>query len=661
MLVALVVPLGLYVLSGLAAAVLDDRSLAEVACFEPGRIESLSPLRLGVAAGMALGGVAFLFVVPGLLGTLAFMRWPQTRATAYTWSLAANSGALMLLCLALRHTVGIHRTGLAVAWLGWTAVWFVVGYRPGESWADLRGVGKRYGAALGVGLLAVAAAIVVFFPEQFVQCFNEDGTETYELARSLRQNLLPYWELETWDWEESGPMGTAVVNPSLVNSYWTCALQVLLGPTAGPGLELATRLPYWIWWSAIFAVGCRLLRAEGRSWFAAVPLALTMFLSAELFTFYVGYNAYMADLANPGVPDALFTLLLLLALDCLLRRDRWGWCAAMTMATAVLYAGPVLMVLTLAAAWIWQPIPRREVFRWGLRGGGLLLLLAAFYLAWGWWYGSLAYWIDTLDIEYVNDYLATAPRWKSAPLFAAYFVLGCGGVAAIGLWTAFRQDPWQRTAATTVLAYLAVVLGSGFKNLHYLGPLLPIPVILFLLCDAGRQPVAYRRRCWLCTGSTMLCIALCWPAARATFTLNRELGQQTTITADSYTTAVSWTRLRYAMRQQGVISWDCDQHTWAAYARWDAVAAPDCLRPFVLTEGGPPTPEYQLLASWPAGAGRAAARLYVSNPWRGEWLATQRPLMPLDRYPIVLRPLADGPFSPHNNTLEDVQRLRWPW
>ncbi len=38
---------------------------------------------------------------------------------------------------------------------------------------------------------------------------------------------------------------------------------------------------------------------------------MALLLTSQWYTFYVGYYPYMADPANPGVPDALFTLLLL--------------------------------------------------------------------------------------------------------------------------------------------------------------------------------------------------------------------------------------------------------------------------------------------------------------------------------------------------------------
>ena len=61
-----------------------------------------------------------------------------------------------------------------------------------------------------------------------------------------------------------------------------------------------------------------------------------MLLAAVNFTFYVGYDRYMSDIGNPGVTDALFTLLLMMSYDSLARgpvghgpsRCSWPpWCS----------------------------------------------------------------------------------------------------------------------------------------------------------------------------------------------------------------------------------------------------------------------------------------------------------------------------------------------
>ena len=635
-------------------------------------------VRFGSESLTAAGAIAFLFVVPGLLGVMAFQRSHRTRVTAHVWSLAANSLALVLIGVLLRQTVGFHRASFAAAWLVWSVLLFAAAWRPGQSLAALGRLLSLYGAAMAIGLVAIAASVALLFPEQFLQCFNEDGTETYQLARSLREHSLPHWELETWDPIPGGRMGTVVVNPSLVNSYWTCALQTLMGDG-----EAATRLPYWVWWAGIFIVSFRQIRrGRGTRW-AAVPLALLMMLVAVLFTFYVGYNPYMADIANPGVTDALFTLLLMMSVDCLRAKAPWAWAVAILLASLVLYSGPVLLVLTLVAAWWWKPIERKAVLRWGLLATGLMASATAFYLAWGWCDGSLRYWLDTLDMEYVQHYMADVPRWKSGPLFAGYFLLGSGGIAVLGLLGALRRDAWQQTVATITLLYLLIVLGSGFKNLHWLAPVWPIPLVLFLMPGRPKQLVAEKRgqspfagtaQRVLCTNgdcplssvpsrwktiaatcSLLVCLALCWPKARWTFTLNRELGERTTIATDDDLTAATWARVRLVLRSEGLQSWDCDPWTWVDYAQRDA--RPKQPSPLFLTDGGPPSPDYRLLASRRVEGTATVARLYVRNgPW-ADWLASRHPLEPLDRYPWVLRPLAAGLYSPHQNTLEDVRRL----
>ena len=485
-----------YICAATSAAAIDGRALADVVCFEPGELPSLSLARLALAAAMTVGAVGTLFVAPGLLAAALFRRWPRTSRCAGVWSFAANSAALPLIFFLLRNTVGVDRLEFAAAWLLWTAALLLTKMRldkrrAGQVLTGGQGLGGVFPRKMtpGAVLLALAvmlAAVVALFPEQFRQCFNEDGTETRQLALSLRQHLLPYWELETRKPLPGGRLGTVVVNPSLVNSYWTSGLQLLLGDN-----ELPTRLPYWIWWFASFLVMLRMIRPRRQAWRAALPLSLLIVLVAVLFTFYVGYNPYMADIANPGVTDALFIFCMFLAFDSLRRRARWAWTVSMLLATLVLYAAPVMLAVMLPAMWFWKPIPRRETIRWGLTIGGALAAVAVFYVVWGWREGTLPVWVNTFDIEYLQNYLSEVPRRLSIPLFFGYFLLGCGGIAALGLIEAFRRDAWQRTVATTAILYLAIALNSGFKNLHFLAPLLLIPMLLFLM--PGARPANGRR------------------------------------------------------------------------------------------------------------------------------------------------------------------------
>ena len=441
-----------------------------------------------------------LWATPWLAGTLALLRIPSRRRAAHAWSLALNSAALALICCLLRGSVGVGRESLLIAWLFWTAVLLLLRRRSPPGGVDLRAAVRRLGPATVVALLAVAAGIALFHREHFLQCFNGDGTEFHDLARSLRLHLVPYWEIEPAD-----RVGVFVANPTIINSYWTLALQVLLG-----GGELATRLPYWAWQLAALLLCCRMFEeGDGRGrWLPPAAIAALVLLTTLWHTFYVGYDPYMADLANPGVPDMMFTLLILLALDCLRRRDAAGWGAMAVCASLLFYAGVVMLALMTVAALVWRPLPRRNVLIAAAGAFAAVAVVAGLYLLWGWRNDCLDAWRQSFQIEWFGKYFAPLPRGAVSLLYAGYLLLGCGGVAALGLFLPFlprrrkadAATAWDRTVATTAILYLFLIFASGMKNLHYLCPLLPLPLILWLRSarseprrgggGAGGRPVA---------------------------------------------------------------------------------------------------------------------------------------------------------------------------
>ena len=85
--------------------------------------------RAGGVALAAAAAVVMLFVVPMILGTMAFCRFPATRATAPVWGMAINSMALVMVCLLLRQTIGIGRIALVVAWQTWTLALLLAAWR----------------------------------------------------------------------------------------------------------------------------------------------------------------------------------------------------------------------------------------------------------------------------------------------------------------------------------------------------------------------------------------------------------------------------------------------------------------------------------------------------------------------------------------------------
>ncbi len=604
------------------------------------------------AVTTSAGAVLTVFAVPWLLGAIALGRLARRRSTAGAWSLAVNSIALILLCLVLRNTVGIDRVSFLVAWLAWTGVLCWASGPAAKTahriaWMGRRVAWKAWSVNISIGLAAAVAGIALFGREQFLQCFNGDGTEAYELARSLRYHLLPYWEIEPVE-----RFGTPIVYPALICSYWNFALQLLLAQS-----EVATRLSYWVWWLGVFAVALHMTGDRdappdrSRNWRAALTLALAGLLWCLWYTFYGGHYPYMADLACPGIPDALFTLLLLLALDCLRQEDLTGWAVMMTLASLVIYAGVVMLVLTAMAALLWRPVPRGRMLRAALGGMGLLSAVACFYLAWGWREGSLAAWRATLQEEYFADFFAPAGPSGSRLWFACYFLLGCGVTAAIGLVLPFlrraqadpgnREIAWERTVATVTLLYLLIVLRSEARNLHYLGPLLPIPVVLWLRSGQKATHRFQLSAAWAVPSSAavglLACIYLCWPVSRPVFTLNRQLGALTTFQTDSYPQACRWSKLIHPLYQRGLISWMVGPQTWLGYS--ELAARPASRRPLLVTRGPPPSADYRPLFFEPS----RNVTLYCRDARWADWLKEQRPVAGPDRCGWILQAAAISP------------------
>jgi len=645
--------------AGLAvAAALDGQPWQDVACFDPAEGYG-SVVRM--AAGMLMGGGAAvsLLLAPWLLGVLAFRRRPGFRAMSHLWSLAISCCVLVLLCVALRYFGAVTRAGLFGAWIAWTAALAVAAGRHAAVLADLHDLVRRWGPGLSVGLATIAVAMVVFHREQFLQSFNGDGTEYDLLARSVREHFLPRFEQEP-----DGAWGIYAVNPAVVNSYWTMSFQALLGRG-----ELAARLPCWLWWFGIFAASFRMVRSDalGRTLWSALALALLVLLMIVWYTFYCGYDPYMSDLACPGVPDALFTLLVLLALDSLRVGDAAGWVAAMLLASMIFYAGPVMFALMAMAGVAWQPLARRRMVGASLAGAAVLVALLLLYLTLGWIDGSLGHWMAVIRMEWLDKYFAARPLWREGAWFLGYFLLGCGGVPVLGLLVGLRrqaptqQRAWQRTAATVVVLYLLIILGCGQKNLHYLGALLPIPLLLWLEPGTGPteglSPFPRRRPSQVPRGrlrtaalqetrprwtelaaiaSLAVCLVLSWPAARPVFMLNRELGAITTFQTDDFREACLWARICGALYEQGHLGWQIGQHTWAAYA--ECTARPAAPRPLLVTAGARPSTQYTLVFQSPEGV-----KLFCRDPQWLRWAAEQQPAAGPQRFPWTLQPIAIAP------------------
>lgn len=623
------IPAAMYLLAAWALAKTTGQTdYWSTACFDPRTAGEISITHLTALVLMAAGATLFLFGTPAVLGLLTFRSRTRFRSTAHVWSFALNSLALFLLCLVLRPTVGIDRLSFFVGWLVWSIGLAIVVCRSGESLPELASLWQRHRKAVGMSITTIIAGVLLFSSEQFLQCFNGDGVESFELARSLRQHVLPTWEIEPID-----RFGAVIVNPALINSYWTVGLQVLLGDH-----ELATRISYWVYWLGILLACFRLIKHFGNvTWGTATVMSLSVLLVTLWNTFYVGYNPYMADLANPGVPDALFTLCLLLSLDALLQKDCAAYIVATVLGSLVLYAGPVMFVLTGIAALFWRPMERTRLLKAGIMGATALAGIAGSYVLWGWSEGLLEGWRATLQGEYIVDFFAPYPRLYANGIYTGYFVLGCGGLPAVAVIRALFRSSWEQTVATVILCYLTIVLCSASKNLHYLVPLLPPTVMLWCIGQTRDKMHRSWQTSVVAIISMAVCLALCWPRSRPVFTLNRDLGALTTFQTDNYQEACRWSDV-VLLYDLNVASWPASNHVWVAYSKLEAT--PTERRPILLTTKAVP-PGYHLRAGSETGGLKLCIDI-VNTDWL-RWTMSRQPETGLERFPWIFQPIAVRP------------------
>ncbi len=408
-------------------------------------------------------------------------------------------------------------------------------------------------------------------------------------------------------------------------------MQLLLGEG-----EFATRLPFWIYWLGVFWTLCRMRQRVGPlTWGSLVAFGLGILLIAQWYTFYVGYDPYMSDLANPGVPDALFTLLLTLSFDALLEEDLAGWGIAILLGSLVLYAGPVMLGLTTLSALVFRPVERsRMLLR---RGGGFGVGLGHCRVV------SAVGLVDRdarrLDADVSKRVLDELCRSNSPrPADSAL----CG-ILPVGCRRRGRAGSDRCSKAHRVGADC----GDGFgglsphrawlrgQELALSGSV--VPWRLGVVGDSvGKPPERLAGR-----------VGGGWPVSephrllaqrRPIFTLTRDLGVHTTYQTDSYQEACRWADLA-VLYDLGITSWDVPPHTWVRYSNLEA--QPKQRRAILLTTADFPPPGYVVRAHESQSGLKICLDLH--SPEVFEWAANQYPLIGPDRFPAVLSEIAPVP------------------
>ncbi|MGH9383210.1 MAG: hypothetical protein ACRD2N_02810 [Vicinamibacterales bacterium] len=305
--------------------------------------------------------------------------------------------------------------------------------------------------------VVMALLLATLWPKLRYEGMNGDGTEAYELSRSLESHPLPRWELEGA--APPGRFGTPITVPFFTGAYFVFGQMAILGKG-----ELAIRIPFIISLTLLVGIAVNLSASRGRfAWlYACVVAAIYVLWNA----YYVGYEAPL-DLAEPAGTDTLTTALFLAGLAEVMAGSPAFGVGFMLIACGMTYSGPLLTVLALSFLWWIDRDRATRATPLAIAGGGIAL--AGIGLA-GWQSGEWPEWVRAFTSEYWQDLVAPSRRMAATPLFARLLLMTCGlPLAIIVAWKILSRT--GRLLTLTGAAYLVIVLAGSYKNLHYLMPL----------------------------------------------------------------------------------------------------------------------------------------------------------------------------------------------
>lgn len=492
---------------------------------------AVTMLGASVSTGRAFGALE-PWPLGGGVGEAGF----AARAAALALGLTLGWGApgLCLACLTeprLRGTALLGRAlGLGIGYILLTGLGYaaLTGHAPGRlallvllAIPALLAMRSRAAAADGGGVSGVAVAFAAMvllaaslWPKLHGEGMNGDGTEAYELARSLESHKAPFWDLERW--EGPGKFGTPAVNPFVTNSYLGYTGMAVLGRG-----ELAVRLPL----VSALVIGAalaasRLARPGSSGW---VYLAGMTVLYALWNAYYVGYEPRFTDLAEPAATDTLMTALWLAGFGEVAVGSAPLGVAFLVLSAGILYSAPLLATAALGALALWSPERGRRAF---LLWFSASVVLVPAVLLFGASTGDLTDWVRQVRSEYWYDLVERGRGTPTLPVFG-WILLSTGGLPLVALARLRRLSPASRALLATGGAYLGIVLLASHKNLHYLAPL------PFLLAPPALEASGPRARA-CATGVLLGAFALSWPSTRVFHRETVELGRLTCIDGLSY-------------------------------------------------------------------------------------------------------------------------------
>jgi hypothetical protein len=360
--------------------------------------------------------------------------------------------------------------------------------------------GRLEGLTLGSLLVVPAILLVTLAPKFYWESFSGDGAHTFESARLLLFQPLPFWSLAS---------GEIAGWPGLTT-------MLFLFPTAWfirlfGDLELAVRVPYLMFLVGVYA-GILAVVSHRRPDPLRVPERLLLWLALVVYTvamvFNASYSPYLADVALPTAQVTLAIALFLGFVPAFIQRSL-PWLILFGLSTHLcLPSGLLLMGLWLgAAALLMRPRP----WRWILRVAGVMIASVV---------------LSMLAPILLTSLGQPSPGQEHGPMgLLKHFVFlqfsdvrrfvfvsfASGLMPSLALFAWRRQDPIARALAVVSVTYFFFFYFQANIALHYFSAVMILPLTVFWRIFPSANDSKKRSRMILATtlaGALSLAISL---------------------------------------------------------------------------------------------------------------------------------------------------------
>ena len=362
-------------------------------------------------------------------------------------------------------------------------------------------------AMVGTSLLL----LISLAPKFYWDSFNGDGAHTFEAARLLLRQPVPFFG------PNSGVMSSFPSVSTMLYAYPESWFLRLFGD-----VEASVRVPWVLYLTALFcgivAVAEHARTALGRAaqwliWLELTVYAITMAYSAT-------YSPYSADIALPATQDTLLMVMFLAYVLFFVEKQGWWMALALALTYLSLPNGFLLILFWLAAVQFWRPRPSWQVVRsvavlTGCIIGASLLsrLLPALNLPPpGGEYGVKGLLSRFAFLQFSD--------WRRF----TYVVLPGGLVPALALLGWRRLDVVGRSLALVTIAYFALFFIQAHIALHHFVPVMLLPLAIFWRGWGDR--VSWSRPVLLAAiaGGALVALVLSLPRNSLPYVASREVG-----------------------------------------------------------------------------------------------------------------------------------------